>query len=179
MTVHYGTYHNIDGRKRELLYRRKIYVPGIASVLIVASVINFMASYHISDLSKPVETTEDIVGVVTSVAGIAFAVFAILLVALTPSNFTRRSIFQEVFIGAKNLPSGFESKFIDHPDYQKALEEHMSGKIIGSLTALNNEIRNDDDFSGRERSNVVEQILQRREIARKSVQEVKSVGGIV
>jgi len=179
VTVHYGSYRDINGREHELLYRRKIYVPGIASALGILSVVNFEFSSQVTDMSQQIETAADIYGTIAFIGGILFAVFGVVLLAMTPTEFTRRSIFQEVFIGKKSLPSGFDSKLIDHPDYQKALEEHMNGKIIGSLTPLNNEIRHNDDLSGRERSNVVEQILQRREIARKSAQEVKSVGGIV
>lgn len=177
MKIRYGSYDDSEGRRKKYVYRRKIYVPGPTTVMTTLSILAFQ--FPPENIHDGVVTVEEIPGVILMTLGGVLATVAVVFMCFTPSSYTRRSIIREVFVGKKPLPDGFDHRLIDHSDYQKALEEHMRGKNIGSLYPLTQSILRDGEVPGEERSLVVENILQHRNLMKQSVEEVKGVGGII
>lgn len=140
--IKYVAYGKFDDRTiYRRLYTYKIPMIGVIGMMYLISAALFIMTVVGWETGTGNEVS---IGLLIAAGTLLLVTAFVNLIAIDASN-AKRVIGFWVYPNAKKLPKDFDPAYINSSYYQEALKEHMAGKDIGSLNALNKAIGKQTD----------------------------------
>lgn len=181
--IKYVEYAKLDQHSREHLYRHKVLLPGPVIGAFALAVLGWWGFAAWSPFADHMSDAVKALGASVLVVLVLLTGISIVITFLALSENEPRIIFFMHYINEKELPYGFEKKYIKEPEYQTVLADYMRGLEIDSLYPLNElldeKYKLEEKTFTRPKSDIVKVQTEALEAYISGLKEVKKNGGSI
>lgn len=136
--IKFANYKRFDDKERTCsLYRHKVWLPSYFPNALTITLPSYYGVIQWAPFADGNSVWVQFLGVISILWLILATLATLFFLACGVFESEPRAFGLFHRFGEKPLPEGFDYNFINEPEYQSVLQDHMDGQDIGDLTELN------------------------------------------